>query len=157
MAGIMASVEDRIRRLVARDFGLEPRVHPLLDPGVPAPALEADPVPPVDPSMVTWPMDATREVRVGDRLIGYESGGMVHVTDRNAWRALQRGLPLEVSIRPLPEPEWDVAAEWLGREAVRAAVPVVSPDCRDENHHKCTGDAWDLAADMPVSCGCLCH
>ena len=113
MDGIMDRVADRIRRLMARDFGLEPRVHPLLDPEAPAPVLEADPVPPVDPSMVTWPMDATREVRVGDRLIGYESGGMVHVTDRNAMRALQRGIPLAVSIRPLPAPEWDVAEGWL--------------------------------------------
>lgn len=32
-----------------------------------------------------------------------------------------------------------------------------SPDCRDENHQKCDGVAWDLMADQPCHCGCPCH
>jgi hypothetical protein len=32
-----------------------------------------------------------------------------------------------------------------------------SPDCRDENHRKCDGVAWDLLADQPCDCGCPCH
>lgn len=36
-------------------------------------------------------------------------------------------------------------------------MPVVSPDCRDGNHQKCYGDAWNDAADEPCRCGCACH
>lgn len=30
----------------------------------------------------------------------------------------------------------------------------LSPDCRDGNHHKCNGIAWDDAADLAVECNC---
>lgn len=33
----------------------------------------------------------------------------------------------------------------------------LSPDCRDGNHHKCDGQAWDDTEDALVSCGCACH
>lgn len=33
----------------------------------------------------------------------------------------------------------------------------VSPDCRDGNHRKCYGDAWDVEADAATVCGCGCH
>lgn len=34
---------------------------------------------------------------------------------------------------------------------------VVSPDCRDQNHQKCPGDAWDEAHDHGTECQCACH
>lgn len=34
---------------------------------------------------------------------------------------------------------------------------IVSPDCRDRNHQKCPGDAWDEAHDHPAECECECH
>lgn len=33
----------------------------------------------------------------------------------------------------------------------------ISPDCRDANHHKCRGDAWDEAHDHITECQCSCH
>lgn len=36
----------------------------------------------------------------------------------------------------------------------------ISPDCRDGNHRKCNGEAWDEDADDLTDCqcpGCLCH
>lgn len=35
------------------------------------------------------------------------------------------------------------------------AVPR-SPDCRDGNHGKCDGTAWDLDHDALTRCGCRC-
>ncbi len=32
-----------------------------------------------------------------------------------------------------------------------------SPDCRDENHGKCDGVAWDLELDIPSACECDCQ
>ncbi|WP_269067358.1 hypothetical protein [Brevibacterium sp. CCUG 69071] len=32
-----------------------------------------------------------------------------------------------------------------------------SPDCRDDNHRKCDGQAWDDDTDALASCGCTCH
>jgi hypothetical protein len=32
--------------------------------------------------------------------------------------------------------------------------PTLSPDCRDGNHFKCDGVAWDLKADEPTQCEC---
>lgn len=32
-----------------------------------------------------------------------------------------------------------------------------SPDCRDENCHKCDGRAWDEITDEPTFCECDCH
>lgn len=32
-----------------------------------------------------------------------------------------------------------------------------SPDCRDSNHRKCDGQAWDDTTDALASCGCTCH
>lgn len=29
---------------------------------------------------------------------------------------------------------------------------ILSPDCRDGNYTKCTGDAWDEEADCPAPC-----
>lgn len=34
---------------------------------------------------------------------------------------------------------------------------LVSPDCRDDNHTKCDGNAWDLILDYVVDCDCPCH
>lgn len=34
---------------------------------------------------------------------------------------------------------------------------IVSPDCRDQNHQKCPGDAWDEAHDHGTDCQCSCH
>lgn len=34
---------------------------------------------------------------------------------------------------------------------------IVSPDCRDQNHQKCPGDAWDEAHDHATECQCTCH
>ena len=34
---------------------------------------------------------------------------------------------------------------------------IVSPDCRDQNHQKCPGDAWDEAHDHGTECQCGCH
>jgi len=31
---------------------------------------------------------------------------------------------------------------------------VVSPDCRDKNHTKCDGVAWDEQRDEPTACQC---
>lgn len=31
---------------------------------------------------------------------------------------------------------------------------ILSPDCRDGNHQKCNGVAWDLEADEPTQCRC---
>lgn len=36
----------------------------------------------------------------------------------------------------------------------------ISPDCRDGNHRKCNGEAWDEDADDLTDCqcpGCLCQ
>ncbi len=30
----------------------------------------------------------------------------------------------------------------------------ISPDCRDGNHRKCDGQAWDVDADDVTGCGC---
>lgn len=30
----------------------------------------------------------------------------------------------------------------------------LSPDCRDENHQKCNGIAWNIFEDQAVECGC---
>jgi hypothetical protein len=35
-------------------------------------------------------------------------------------------------------------------------IPLLSPDCRDENHQKCPGEAWDVEADQPAPCQCEC-
>lgn len=32
--------------------------------------------------------------------------------------------------------------------------PLLSPECRDGNHGKCDGVAWDLEADAPADCAC---
>lgn len=34
---------------------------------------------------------------------------------------------------------------------------IVSPDCRDQNHQKCPGDAWDESHDHATECQCACH
>lgn len=34
---------------------------------------------------------------------------------------------------------------------------LLSPDCRDGNHHKCDGTAWSLLLDDRVQCDCGCH
>ena len=34
---------------------------------------------------------------------------------------------------------------------------ILSPDCRDENCHKCDGDAWGDEADEPTDCEHECH
>jgi hypothetical protein len=34
---------------------------------------------------------------------------------------------------------------------------VLSPDCRDGNHTKCPGRAWNLILDDEVDCDCGCH
>ena len=34
---------------------------------------------------------------------------------------------------------------------------IKSPDCRDTNHHKCNGDAWDDQQDRLTACACPCH
>ena len=34
---------------------------------------------------------------------------------------------------------------------------IISPDCRDGNHRKCNGDAWDLINDQPWECECPGH
>ena len=31
---------------------------------------------------------------------------------------------------------------------------LLSPDCRDGNHGKCDGVAWDLEGDKPSNCNC---
>lgn len=36
-------------------------------------------------------------------------------------------------------------------------IRIVSPDCRDQNHQKCPGDAWDEAHDHATDCQCQCH
>jgi hypothetical protein len=33
---------------------------------------------------------------------------------------------------------------------------LLSPDCRDENHQKCDGTAWNLETDALDACGCGC-
>lgn len=35
--------------------------------------------------------------------------------------------------------------------------PLLSPDCRDNNHTKCDGVAWDLEDDMASACECDCQ
>ncbi|AZS11744.1 hypothetical protein HOU96_gp46 [Arthrobacter phage Maja] len=35
--------------------------------------------------------------------------------------------------------------------------PLLSPDCRDNNHSKCDGVAWDLEIDMASACECDCQ
>src|ERR1043166_866359 len=35
--------------------------------------------------------------------------------------------------------------------------PALSPDCRDQNHTKCDGVAWDEEADEPTNCQCVHH
>lgn len=32
-----------------------------------------------------------------------------------------------------------------------------SPDCRDGNHNKCDGTAWDLQTDAETRCSCPHH
>lgn len=32
-----------------------------------------------------------------------------------------------------------------------------SPDCRDGNHGKCPGEAWDMERDEETPCECPCH
>ncbi|MEG9248035.1 hypothetical protein V6S67_08055 [Arthrobacter sp. Soc17.1.1.1] len=34
---------------------------------------------------------------------------------------------------------------------------ILSPDCRDSNHHKCNEAAWDEHLDKPTACACTCH
>ncbi len=34
---------------------------------------------------------------------------------------------------------------------------IVSPDCRDNNHQKCPGDALDETNDQITECQCPCH
>lgn len=74
---------------------------------------------------------------------------------------------------PVNDPRLREALEKLSTELTRgqyqpkqADVPVphvaeskivhLSPDCRDGNHQKCDGVAWDLVADLPTACGCKC-
>ncbi|WP_159702435.1 hypothetical protein [Arthrobacter sp. 18067] len=33
-------------------------------------------------------------------------------------------------------------------------MTAISPDCRDGNHRKCTGDAWDMELDNVTDCQC---
>lgn len=33
----------------------------------------------------------------------------------------------------------------------------LNPDCRAGSHRACSGDAWSLALDELVPCGCSCH
>lgn len=33
----------------------------------------------------------------------------------------------------------------------------VNPDCRDDKHRACGGDAWDFDTDQPADCSCGCH
>lgn len=35
--------------------------------------------------------------------------------------------------------------------------PLLSPDCRDSNHHKCYGYALDEMFNEVTACGCACH
>jgi hypothetical protein len=50
--------------------------------------------------------------------------------------------------------EAEVVAGCLTHDA-RTKGPV-SPDCRDGNHGKCNGDAWDLVLDTLLDCYCPC-
>ncbi|MEV8180310.1 hypothetical protein [Specibacter sp. NPDC078692] len=38
-----------------------------------------------------------------------------------------------------------------------SSLSSIGPDCRDANHHKCRGDAWDEAHDHITECQCSCH
>lgn len=53
-------------------------------------------------------------------------------------------------------------AEWAALTATDPYVDtrppaVVSPDCREANHHKCYGSAFDEQADRITACDCYCH
>lgn len=37
------------------------------------------------------------------------------------------------------------------------AMVLRSPDCRDGNHQKCDGVAWDMVLDALAGCRCSCH
>lgn len=36
-------------------------------------------------------------------------------------------------------------------------IAPVNPDCRDDKHRACGGDAWDFDTDQPADCSCPCH
>ena len=42
----------------------------------------------------------------------------------------------------------------LGPMAPTSEQLILSPDCRDGNHTKCTATAWDEAANAPAVCQC---
>lgn len=49
---------------------------------------------------------------------------------------------------------------WVLQLQLDATAPqetIIGPDCRDLNHQKCRGDAWDEEHDHITECGCSCH
>lgn len=36
-------------------------------------------------------------------------------------------------------------------------VAPLNPDCRDDKHRACAGDAWDVEQDASTGCACHCH
>lgn len=95
---------------LALDFlGFRARIlHPLLDPGRPAPEF-TEPVPPVDPRLVRYPL---QEVRLAGRVIGYMERDVVTITDELALRMIDSGAALAVSVDPMT-PDWSAVDEWL--------------------------------------------
>jgi hypothetical protein len=39
----------------------------------------------------------------------------------------------------------------------RPPVTPLNPDCEQNKHRACTGDAWNEQTDEPTTCGCRCH
>ncbi len=49
-----------------------------------------------------------------------------------------------------------------GRSTLPARPPVtlktpLNPDCEQNKHRACAGDAWNEQTDEPTTCGCRCH
>ena len=91
-------------------------------------------------------------------------GDLVRVADNGKWcdirltenqRLGNAGDIIAVMVRNLDEDRTGTPGPALPAEGRHLIWP--SPDCRDENHQKCDGVAWDLLRDQPTDCGCACH
>ena len=85
---------------------------------------------------------------------GRIEGDLVRVAENGKWCDIRLTTP-----QRLGEPG-DIIAVMvrnLDEDRTGLPAPTVSPDCRDGNHQKCDGVAWDMMRDQPTDCGDSCH
>lgn len=89
---------------------------------------------------------------------GRIEGEIVRISEGGAWTYIRLTAPATIAGFPTPA---GALREFrtcnLDEDRTGHPAPTLSPDCRDGNHQKCDGVAWDLLRDEPTDCGCDHH